>query len=240
MAHLQLRPVATFEAHAVASVAGVLAVSRDEQAAFERIAPGRVHLVPNGVDTGAVIAFDAAPASRSLLYVGSMAYAPNAEAATHFLDDVAPLISADGVSLEIVGANPPPAVGRAAERSVVPTTVSGFVPDLSPHYSGKRAMIVPLRHGGGTRLKILEALARGLPVVSTPVGCAGLGATDGREILIADSPHAFAAAIDRLVADDELWSRLSRAGRAFVERHFDWRQIGATLDGVMRELATRP
>jgi glycosyltransferase involved in cell wall biosynthesis len=113
--------------------------------------------------------------------------------------------------------------------------VSGFVPDVTVHYRASRMMIVPLRHGGGTRLKILEALARGLPVVTTSAGCAGLGLSDS-EVMIADSPAEFAAAIDRLVDDDELWSRLSAAGRRFVEQHYDWTAIGRTLASVMDDL----
>ena len=113
--------------------------------------------------------------------------------------------------------------------------MSGFVPDVTVHYGRSRMMVVPLRHGGGTRLKILEALARGLPVVTTSAGCAGLGLSDA-EVMIADAPAEFAAAIDRLVEDDELWTRLSITGRRFVEQHYDWATIGRTLATVMDEL----
>jgi glycosyltransferase involved in cell wall biosynthesis len=236
MARLQLRPVARFEARAVAGVGRVLAVSGEEKLVFEALAPGRVHLIPNGVQIEGIPAAQHPPRSRRLLYVGSMGYAPNADAVGHFLAEIAPLVRADGVSLEVVGSRPPSSVRRAAAKSVMPTTVSGFVPDIAPHYSDKRAMVVPLRHGGGTRLKILEALGRGLPVITTTVGCAGLGVTDGREVLIADTASEFAAAIDRIVLDDELWESISRSGRAYVVRHFDWRAIGATLDEVMRDM----
>lgn len=236
IARLQLHPVARFEARAVASVGRVLAVSREEQVEFEKFAPGRVHLVPNGVQIKGTQPAERPPTSRRLLYLGSMGYGPNADAVTHFLDDIAPLVQVTGVSLDVVGSNPPSSVHRAAAKSAMRTTVSGFVPDVAPYYAEKRAMVVPLRHGGGTRLKILEALGRGLPVITTAVGCEGLGLTDRRETLIADTPQEFAGAVDRLMIDDELWMTLSRAGRAFVEQHYDWRAIGSTLDGIMREL----
>ena len=235
MARLQLGHVARFEVSAVASVGRVLAVSESEQAAFEAMAPGRVRLVPNGVDTHAITPAADPPASRSLLYVGSMSYAPNIDAVTFFVDEIAPLVRSDGVTLDVVGASPAPSVRRAAQAARIPTIVSGYVPDVTPYYADRRAMIVPLRQGGGTRLKILEALARGLPVVTTSVGSAGLGLTHNREALIADTPATFAAAVDRLMADDALWHALSQAGRTYVEQHYDWGAIGAKLDSVMRE-----
>lgn len=236
VARLQLRPVANFEARAVAAVGRVLAVSGEEQREFERIAPGRVHLVPNGVAIDGTQPAERPPNSRKLLYVGSMGYAPNADAVIHFLNDIAPLVRVTDVSLEVVGSSPPQSVHRAAAKSAMRTTVTGFVPDVDPYYAEKRALVVPLRHGGGTRLKILEALGRGLPVITTSVGCAGLGVVGGREVLIADTASEFAAAVDRLVLDDDLWVTISRGGRAFVERHFDWRTIGDTLDVIMRDL----
>lgn len=237
MARLQVGPVERYEAQAVQSVARVLAVSQDEQAAFEDLAPGRIRLVPNGVDTRVIDPIVNPPKSRRLLYLGSMGYDPNVDAVTHFLGKIAPLVGAADVSLDVVGSNPTATVYRASSRSRMRTKVSGFILDVDMYFRNSRAMVVPLRHGGGTRLKILEALAWGLPVITTTVGSSGLGLTNGREALIADTPQEFAAAVDRLILDDDLWKELSWAGRSFVERHFDWHAIGSTFDGIMRELA---
>jgi glycosyltransferase involved in cell wall biosynthesis len=96
-------------------------------------------------------------------------------------------------------------------------------------------MIVPLRHGAGTRLKILEAMAWGLPVITTSIGGAGLGLVNDTHALIADEPSAFAAAVERIVRDDALWARLSAAGRALVEERYSWSQIGDRLDAAIRD-----
>jgi glycosyltransferase involved in cell wall biosynthesis len=96
-------------------------------------------------------------------------------------------------------------------------------------------MVAPLRFGGGTRLKILESLARGVPVVTTGVGCEGLGVEDGQEALVADDADAFAAAADRLLDDTTLCDTLARAGRAMAEARFDWPKIGAELDRALRD-----
>ncbi|MGZ6297207.1 MAG: glycosyltransferase family 4 protein [Candidatus Limnocylindrales bacterium] len=236
VARLQVGPVDRFEREVARSVARLLAVSREEYDAFERLAPGRVRLVPNGVDVAAVTPLAGPPPSRSLLFLGSLGYSANADAVRHFVGDIAPYLAASQVSLTVVGSNPPPAVFEAAARAPLPTEVTGFVPSVDPYIRASRAMIVPLRHGAGTRLKILEALAWGLPVVTTTIGAAGLGLTDGKQALIADEPRAFAAAVERLAADDQLWLHISREGRAFVERHFDWRAIGDVLDATLREL----
>ena len=240
VARLQLGPVERYERAAVASVARVLAVSPEEEAAFEQIAPGRVRLVPNGVDVRTIRPTAITPSSRGLLYLGSMSYAPNADAVVHFVDEIAPLVRTAGVTLDVIGSSPSRSVHLAAARAKIRTTVRGFVPDVATFYRDRRAMIVPLRQGGGTRLKILEALARGLPVITTTIGCAGLGLTNEREALIADTPAQFAGAIDRLMVDVELWERLSAAGRSFVERKHGWHEIGETLDGIMRELVPKP
>ena len=108
--------------------------------------------------------------------------------------------------------------------------VEGYVPDPTSHWQKARALVVPLRIGGGTRLKILEALARGVPVVTTSLGCEGLGLRHGEEILVADDPAEFASCIERLFDDDELCRTLAERGRAAVESRYDWRTIGEAFE----------
>jgi glycosyltransferase involved in cell wall biosynthesis len=239
VARLQVAPVERFEREAMQAVGVVLAVSEAELEAFERVVPGRVRLVPNGVDVQAITPLSKPPASRELLFLGSLGYGANVDAVRYFSTEIAGQLDGSGASLTIVGSSPPGAVYEAAARARLPVTVAGFVPELAPYFSKARAMVVPLRHGGGTRLKILESLAWGLPVVTTSIGGAGLGLTNGQHALIADDPAAFAAAVERLLRDDDLWRRLSRAGRALVEERYDWRQIGDGFEASMLEVTAR-
>jgi glycosyltransferase involved in cell wall biosynthesis len=239
VARLQIGPVDRFERLVLASVGSVLAVSEAETETFERMAPGRVRLIPNGVDVRAIVPIASPPRSRDAMFLGSLGYGANLDAVRYFAKDVAPLLVASGARVTIVGSGGVAAAQQLAARSPIPMTVTGFVPDLAAVYGSHRAMVVPLRHGGGTRLKILEALAWGLPVVSTSLGAAGLGLVDGEHALIADDPPSFARALERVLDDDVLWARLAANGRALVEARFSWERIGDMADDAMRDLADR-
>ena len=127
---------------------------------------------------------------------------------------------------------------KLAGRARQPVEVAGFVPDTAPWFERARALVVPLRIGGGTRLKILESLARGVPVLSTTLGCEGLDLVPGRDLLVEDDPHRFAAALDRLLADDELCRDLARHGRAAAAA-YDWPRIGDTLAELLEAAPRR-
>ncbi len=236
-ARLQLGPVARFEAEASRSVARVVAVSEEERRYFEELAPGKVDVVPNGVDCESILPRSGVPAEPRLLFVGSMDYSANVDAVEHLIDDVLPKLRRTDVTVEIVGSNPRAAVRRAAERSPLRVEVLGHVPSTEPHFAAARMLVVPLRFGGGTRLKILEALARGVPVVSTPLGCEGLGLVHERDVAVAEGPVELAAAVDRLLSDDELCLSLSREGRKTVEQRYDWRRLGERFERVVAGVA---
>ena len=239
VARLQLEPVRRFEAEAAQGVARVVAVSDEEGRYFEGLAPGKVDVVPNGVDCEGILARSSLPAEPRLLFVGSMDYSANVDAVEHLIDDVLPRLARSDAVVELVGSNPRPAVRRAAERSSVSVEVHGQVPSTEPYFERARLLVVPLRFGGGTRLKILEALARGVPVVSTTLGCEGLGLTHERDVVVADSPEELAAWIDRLLADDDLCRRLGHEGRATVEERYDWRRLGEAFETVVRGVSAK-
>ena len=236
-ARLQLGAVTRWERDAARSVGRVLAVSEPEREYFERFAPGRVSLVPNGVDCVSYAMRRELPAEPRVLFVGSMDYSANADAASYLIREILPSIGIRDARLTLLGGGVSRRVAREAASAAVPTEAVGRVVSTEPYFERSRMLVVPLRFGGGTRFKILEALARGLPVLSTSMGSEGLGLTHGREIAIADEPGRFAEWIDRLLEDDGLCELLARNGRRVVEERYDWRRIGDRLDDALSRVA---
>lgn len=238
LARLQLGPVANFEREAVTRVGLTLAVSAQELEHFERLAPGRVRLVPNGVNTRELTLRQTFPQEPRILFVGSLDYSANVDAVRYLATAILPHLTRRDVRVTIIGPNPSRAVYAAARRAPVRMDVLGYVEDLRPYIETSRCLVVPLRYGGGTRLKILEALSQGLPVLSTRLGCEGLELTHGDEIVVADDPVGFARSIDRLCVDDDLCVRLSLFGRKKVESRYDWSMIGSGLNAALLEVAS--
>jgi glycosyltransferase involved in cell wall biosynthesis len=200
----------------------------------------RVAVVPNGVDVERYRprASDPAPDPHTILFFGALDYWPNVEGLLFFLDEVWPRLGEThpAARLRILGRRPHPALlARRGPRVEVP----GFVEDLRPSLAAAAAVVVPLRLGGGTRLKILEAMAMARPIVSTTRGAEGIDAVPGRELLVADDPARFAAAVRRLLDDPTLGSRLGRAARALVESRYAWRASARTLEALLVELCGR-
>jgi glycosyltransferase involved in cell wall biosynthesis len=198
----------------------VLAVSEGDAAKLRgrHVTP---RLVPNGVDTSAV-PYREPPAAtgRSLLFVGPRAYRPNADAVSWFVRRVLPVVRArsPGIQLRLVG--------RGTERvRVEGVTPLGYVQDMASEWALADALVVPMRMGGGVRFKVLEAMAAGVPVVSTPMGLAGIAAEDGTHALVAASPTDFAAAVVRVLEDRALARRLASNARRLVESRYDWKRI---------------
>jgi glycosyltransferase involved in cell wall biosynthesis len=169
-----------------------------------------------------------------------MDYSANADAAWYLIREILPKVNRRDAVLTLVGGGASRRLLREAASAPLAVEDAGKVRDTAPFFEGSRVLVVPLRFGGGTRFKILEALARGVPVVSTSIGCEGLGLADGSELLIADDPDAFASAIDRLLLDDELCISLARRGREVAERRYDWRVIGEALDDALARVAASP
>ena len=172
-----------------------------------------------------------------------MDWYPNHDAVLYFCDAILPRIRTriPDVSLTVVGRNPGPHLASLARLGV---TVTGTVPDVRPHIDEAALYVVPLRAGGGTRLKIFEALAMAKAVVSTTIGAEGLGVTANRDIVLADDPDTFAHAVVALLQDAPTRQRLGRAGRALVESTYTWRHAAETFEAhceaILTEKAQNP
>ncbi len=216
----------------------VVVTSDRERIALEALVPGgRICVAPNGVDIERF-----APGSPQdelagrVVFTGSMDYHPNEQAARYFAEQCWPIIhqARPDATWYVVGANPPASVRRLAEAPGV--TVTGSVPETRSYLAQAQVAIAPLLVGGGTRLKILEALAMGKAMVSTSLGCEGLSLVPDEHLLIADTPELFARAVIRALDDAALRVRLGAAGREAVVRQYSWERSGQTLRQAVEAL----
>jgi glycosyltransferase involved in cell wall biosynthesis len=216
--------------------AALVAVSERDREDLAAATATPVETVPNGVAADELVPAGGEGESDTLLFTGTLSHPPNAEGIAWFVQEAWPRVRAarPQAKLLVVGRDPTPAVRRLGRVSGV--EVVGPVPDVAPYFERARAVVAPLRSGGGTRLKILEALASGRALVSTEVGREGLDLRDSEHLLVADGAADFAAATLRLLADGELRARLAAAGRERVERLYDWcvlaDRLARILEGV--------
>ncbi|HVN85710.1 MAG TPA: glycosyltransferase family 4 protein [Candidatus Binatia bacterium] len=194
-----------------------------------------VDVVPNGVDTEAYQPLPLDGGSASLLFIGNLGYLPCVDAAQFLVAEILPRVrrAVPDAEVWLVGAEPPPSITRLQSDGV---HVTGMVSDVLPYYRRTAVAVVPLRAGGGTRLKILEAMALGRPVVSTTIGSEGLDAVDGAHLLNADGADAFAAQVIRALQDRSLAARLAGNARQFVVERYDWDAIAARQLQTYREI----
>ena len=207
----------------------VITVTDDDGAALLREAPTvTVRVVSNIHDLSLKVPPFAARRAASILFVGGFLHPPNADAVSMFCHEILPLVRQrlPDANLTVVGHNPPSEIVRLAQAGVC---VTGWVPDVRPYVDSHRVAIAPLRFGAGMKGKIGEALAAGLPVVTTPIGAEGMGLEDGRTALIADSPASFAEAVVRLCTDAALHAHISAWGQDHVQRHWSRPVVERTL-----------
>lgn len=235
---IQWNKLSRYEAMVCRLADRVVAVSEADKRALQRLVPElEVTVVPNGVDTdfyndqSRIGHWDLDIGIWSLVFTGKMDFRPNVDAVLWFCQEVLPLVRGKmpDVHLYIVGQSPHRRVLRLADDPAV--TVTGYVDDVRPYIAGACVYVVPLRIGGGTRLKVLEAMSMGKPIVSTSLGCEGFeGLVPGRELSLADTPEEFAQRVIELLSDVSRRERLGRAARRFVEEQYDWRLIVPKLE----------
>jgi glycosyltransferase involved in cell wall biosynthesis len=235
-----LRRQATLMARAerdwCARLAANVVVSPQDARSLGEIAPGaRVMVVPNGVDVDEFR--PSAVPGRGAAYVGGLHWFPNVDALDFFATDILPHVRRASPSVPIQWIGSATAEERRHYLGRYGIDVTGYVDDVRPLMEQAACHIVPLRAGGGTRLKILNSWAMGKPVVSTAIGCEGLDAVDGRNILIRNDPKAFAEAMHAVMLDAALARRLGAAGRATVEQTYSWDVIGSDLVAAYLDIA---
>ncbi len=215
---------------------GVSLTSRRDEALLNREAPSvRTAVVPNGVDIEEFSMTSGPGESEVLLYFGAINYYPNQEAVIYFIDQVLPKIRQrrPQVKFRILGPGAPDSVLARQGNGV---EVLGMVDDVGPHIERATAVVVPLRIGGGTRLKIVEAMAKGKPIISTRLGAEGIDVVHEESALLADEPDDFAAQVERVLADPELAARLGACARRLAEERYSWRSIVLGLEQFYRAL----
>jgi glycosyltransferase involved in cell wall biosynthesis len=218
------------------SVSGCVMTSAREQAIVKTLAPATPTIVgANAVDVEYFRPSKTPHKPDALVMTGLMHYRPNIDGAVYFVHEIFPriLASRPDMVFYIVGAGATDEVKRLAGPNVV---VTDTVPDVRPFVHEATAFVVPLRMGGGTRLKVLEGLSMEKAVVSTTIGCEGINVVHGEHLLVADDPLAFADAVLRVVGDPDLTSRLGRQGRTLVERQYKWESIVSQLEHFYRQL----
>jgi sugar transferase (PEP-CTERM/EpsH1 system associated) len=214
---------------------GCILTSDREEAILRRHSPAtRTAVVPNGVDIDSFQPLPIDPDPDNVVFLGVMHYRPNVDAAMYFAREILPHVLSERPNLmfTIVGGGAPDELRRLASRNLVLTDT---VPDARPYVARAGAFVVPLRMGSGTRLKVLEGLAMGRPVVSTSLGCEGLATVDGEHVMVADDPLAFARAVLHVLDDRALAMRLGQQGRRLVEQRYDWAAVLRQLELFMQD-----
>jgi glycosyltransferase involved in cell wall biosynthesis len=237
--HREARLLERMERRAAQTSDQLFTVSEDERLYFEQLGARAVTVVPNGVDCAAL---QSVPLGRTgqaplVLYLGNMSWGPNISAANFLAREVLPplLQRYPDARLRIVGRSP--SSETKALASLTGVEVIGDVPDIKPHLREAKVLAVPLDSGGGTRLKILEAFAAGLPVVSTAIGCEGLGVRHREHLLIAEREQ-FASGIVALFDDEDLALQLATRARTLARERFDWPIVGRSAASVISELCS--
>ncbi len=230
---IQWRKLQGYESRVCRQLDKTVVVSKADASALQRLLPDlQCRVVPNGVDTRFFHPWDGGESETTLVFTGKMDFRPNVDAMLWFVQDVLPLVreQVPQVLLKIAGGHPHPRLDVLHEIPNVELT--GYVDDVRPYIGEAAVYVVPLRVGGGTRLKVLEAMSMAKAIVSTSLGCEGIQAGHDRELLIADDPASFSEAVVSLIRDREHRVSLGLAARELAESQHDWTRIAPLLERV--------
>jgi len=224
-AYLQYRKIYAYESKICEIFDECLMITKKDVERIKTMSPKvKATMVPAGVDVSYFSPIGIAEEPYSVVSVASMDWLPNVEGILWFYKDVFPLVKEriSKAKLYIIGRNPPPNIRKIESKDVI---VTGFVEDVREYMAKGQVFVVPLKTGSGMRIKILNALAMGRPIVSTLVGCEGINVTDGRDISIADTPENFAQKVVALLDDGSKRRKMGREGIKLVRERYRWEQI---------------
>jgi polysaccharide biosynthesis protein PslH len=240
MAWLDLERTRRYEGHLSGQYTHTVLTTREDQEALQALTvrygraaeSERISVLPNGVDLQYFGPQNLAREEETLVFSGKMSYHANIATALYLVQEIMPLIWKERrlVKLWIVGQAPSKAVRALATDERI--TVTGYVPDLRPYLTRATLAISPVRYGVGIQNKVLEALACGTPVVTSPRACQTLQTRPGEDMMVGDSPAAFAEQVLRLLADSALRQQLGANGRRYVETHHHWTTVTETLQSI--------
>ena len=220
---------------------GLLTVSEEDKVALQEAAGQSLEatIIPIAIDTNEVVQIRRRAESDHILHIGTMFWPPNVDGILWFLREIFPLIQAQRpkTTFDVVGAKPPSEI-MAYSSNGSNVNVTGYVVDPTPYYEVSGVMIVPLRAGGGMRVKIINALAQGLPIVSTTLGCEGIAVEPGRHLLVADTAESFAQATLDLLDDKRLANQLGDNGRQLIQSTYDYRAACRPLEAFYQQVVT--
>jgi glycosyltransferase involved in cell wall biosynthesis len=245
-----LKPFLALEASRVRRYEGTLihrfdhslAVTETDREALSQVAAeqggtvdsSRINVIPISVDTASLQPVKRFEGSLNILTLGTLLYPPNADGIRWFAREVFPIIRNElpGASLTIIGKNPPQDFIQLSHQSSGAIDVTGYVPDLAPYLEKAGVMVIPVRAGGGMRVRILEAFSRGIPVVTTTVGLEGIDARVGEDVLVEDTAVGFASATIRLLENPALQGKIANNGRRLAETCYDGQVVLKRLDMI--------
>jgi polysaccharide biosynthesis protein PslH len=214
-----------------------LCSAADERRLLDEVPGVRTTVIPNAADVEYYQprSNDPQPDGRTVVFFGHLSYVPNVDGVNHFVKDIWPRVAEvhPKARCKIIGGRPPPSLQALVGPRV---ELTGFVQDLRPHLAAAAVVVVPLRLGGGTRLKIVEAMAMGKAIVSTTLGADGIEAIPGRDILVEDQPAAFADAVNRLLAEPGLAARIGQSARRLALEKYAWSEGARALESFYRRI----
>lgn len=241
--HLQAGRLAAYERKYLNRIDACVVVSENDReflVSKTSVHRDKFHVIPNGVDTDYYTPSPLAKREKAtLVWVGGMNNVYNRNAVENFLKGIFPIILARNpdVVFDVIGNCPESGLEWIHERFGESVRLLGFVDDIRPHLGKATAMVVPLQAGGGTKLKVLDGLAMGVPTVSTTIGAEGLAVRDGEHLLIADKPEDFSAKVESILRSPSLQDRLGQKARELAVKQYSWKVIQTDMEGLLAKFS---